>query len=185
MPRTLPVGVMKGAVRGNGRRGVVSTRFVEAKRCNRSCRGARVDECSVRRNAAAEMPSIAHGSNHSSIDMIDKLWTGRNHGLHQSTLIFHACRGQTQINANCLCGQRRRAAPNRRIWTGPSAGTSQMTPSRPGNPRLPPGKVTGVAIDDLHRYLVRLLCQRKTFRRDRSRFASLPLTKNLTRKVRD
>ncbi|EJK71898.1 hypothetical protein THAOC_06618 [Thalassiosira oceanica] len=97
--------------------------------------------------AAAAMPSTAHGLNNNSIDTIDTLRTVPNDCLHPSTPIFHACRGQTEINANCLSGSRRRAAPNRRIWTGPSAGTSPMTPSRTDNPRRPPGKVSDVAID--------------------------------------
>ncbi|EJK72344.1 hypothetical protein THAOC_06135, partial [Thalassiosira oceanica] len=97
--------------------------------------------------AAAAMPSTAHGLNHNSIDTIDTLRTVPNDCLHPSTPIFHACRGQTEINANCLSGSRRRAAPNRRIWTGPSAGTSPMTPSRTDNTRRPPGKVSDVAID--------------------------------------
>ena len=97
MLRTLPVGVLKGAVRDNGRRGVVSTRFVEVKRCNRSGRGAGVAECSNRRSAAADMPSTAHGSNHNSIDMVDKLWTGPNDDLHPSTLIFLLARVKQKL----------------------------------------------------------------------------------------
>ena len=59
-----------------------------------------VVECSIRRHTADTMSSSTpHGSNHNSIDTIDKHWTGQNGALHPSTSIFHACRGQTEINA--------------------------------------------------------------------------------------
>ena len=103
-------------------------------------------------NAAAAMPSTAHGLNHNSIDTIDILRTVPYDCLHPSTSIFHACRGQTESNANCLSGRRPRAAPDRRIWTGPSAGTSPITPSRPDDPRRPLGKVSAVATDHLRRH---------------------------------
>ncbi|EJK51210.1 hypothetical protein THAOC_29637 [Thalassiosira oceanica] len=122
--------------------------------------------------AAAAMPSAAHGLNHNSIDTIDILRNVPNDCLHPSTSIFHACRGQTESNANCLPGRRRRAAPDRRIWTGPSGGTSPMTPSRPGNPRRPLGKVSGVATDHLHRHHGFSLCSKLSCPLERARFAN-------------
>ena len=88
------MGVLVDVMGVDCRRGTDSTRLVEVERCNRSGLGVGVDECSFWRNAVAAKHSTEHGSNHNSIDMIDKHWTGPTDGLHPSTLIFLLAGGE-------------------------------------------------------------------------------------------